>query len=471
MLYLTEHPPDVMMQQHNHLNSAPLNGPMDFEQQLIQYQNRISSILESFTDAFFEVDGDWTVTYWNKEAERLLLVSKEDIINRNIWDVFANAVPLRFYTEYHQAMKKQVAIRFEEFFPPRQLWVEVSVFPSGNGLSVYFKDITAQKNATAILQQERQKYTDLFNLSPVPQWVYDFKNFSFLDVNKAAVEHYGYSKTEFMQMTIKDIRPQEDVAGFEEMHCKDVIPGFFKKTSVRHQKKNGQIMSVCVESNAVCFESQDARLVMVIDLTAEVEAATAMQESAKRFDIVSKATSDAIWDWNIKFGEMVWNRGLEGIFGHKEHSYTEKWWQDHVHPDDLINVQRKLNLLIRHRTTRMRLEYRFQCADGSYRFVLDRAFIIFNDEGEPLRIIGSIQDITERVNHINAIEAQNARLREISWIQSHKVRSPLTKILSLVSLISIEESSLVAIQELIPLLKTSAEELDQVLRQIIKKTE
>lgn len=172
-------------------------SPINFEQQLIEYQNRISNILESFTDAFFEVDRDWIVTYWNKEAERLLKTSRENIIGQNLWEVFKDAIPLRFFIEYHKAVDQNIAIRFEEYFPPLHIWVEVAAFPTGNGLSVYFKDISANKEATKVLEMERKKYNDLFNLSPVPQWVYDVNSFQFLDVNQAAVDHYGYSKKEF----------------------------------------------------------------------------------------------------------------------------------------------------------------------------------------------------------------------------------------------------------------------------------
>ncbi|TKC08883.1 PAS domain S-box protein [Pedobacter frigoris] len=443
----------------------------DFEQQLFLYQKRISNILESFTDAFFEVDSDWTVTYWNKEAERLLLMPRTDIIGRNLWEVYADAIPLKFYTEYHTAMTQNVSVRFEEFFPARQIWFEVTAFPTGNGLSVYFKDITPSKNATTLLEQEKQKYIDLFNLSPVPQWVYDFKSLKFLDVNEAAINHYGYTRKEFLSMTIKDIRPAEDASVLDDTLCTNVIPDFFNKSSVRHKKKNGEIVFVCVEGNSVNFEGKDAGMVMVIDRTTELEAAKALQESLKRFETVSKATSDAIWDWNILTGEMIWNQGIKGIFGHKKTCCTEQWWQEHVHPEDLEKVLQKFDSLIKNQKTRLKMEYRFQCADGSYRFVLDRAFIIFNAAGMPIRIIGSMQDITDRMNYLEAIEIQNRRLREISWIQSHKVRSPLAKILGLVALINESKTDLQAINELIPMLQLSADELDLVVKEILQKTE
>lgn len=444
---------------------------IDFEQQLLDHQKRITHILESFTDAFFEVDQNWTVTYWNKEAEQLLGMPRDKIIGRNLWEEYAEAVPLKFYSEYHKAMASKVAVRFEEFVAWKQLWVEVAAFPSGTGLSVYFKDITASKNAIAILEQEKQKYTDLFNLSPVPQWVYDVDTLCFLDVNEAAIHHYGYSRQEFLKMTIRDIRSQGgDQKMLDELLCNQIRVGFFSQSSLRHRKKNGEMMSVCVEGNSVNFEGKKARLVMVIDRTPEVHAAEALAQSLKRYETVSKATSDAVWDWDILTGAMLWNQGIKGIFGHRKTSYTHQWWQEHVHPDDLAEVLAQFYALVKDNGTRLKVEYRFRCGDGSYRFVLDRAFILFNSAGVATRMIGSMQDITEKVNHIQAIEIQNKRLKEISWIQSHKVRGPLARILSLISLLEDNQTDLSEVKELVPLLKLSAEELDHVLKDIIRKT-
>ena len=449
----------------------PETSQTDFEQELIQYKNRISNILESFTDAFFEVDRNWIVTYWNKEAERLLNTIKSDIISRNFWEVLHDKIPLRFHTEYHRSVAQQIAIRFEEYFPENNIWVEVATFPSGNGLSVYIKDISASKEARRVLELERRKYNDLFNLSPVPQWVYDLNGLRFLDVNQAAIDHYGYSKEEFLEMTIRDIRPAEDVAAFDEMLCTSIIAGIFNKSSVRHQKKNGEIIDVCVEGNSICFESADARLVMVIDRTKELKADRELKESLRRFDIVSRATSDAIWDWDMHNKVVIWNKGIKGIFGHPIEIYTEQWFKDQIHPDDLVRVHSSFRLMIKNREPRLSLEYRFKCADGSYRYVLDRAFIVFNDRSMPIRMIGSLQDITERVRHIKAIESQNEKLKEISWIQSHKVRSPLTKILGLVALISEKNMDYAGLDEMVPLLKLSAEELDRVLIEIVQKAQ
>lgn len=441
-----------------------------FEQQLINYEKRISNILESFTDGFVEVNHDWVVTYWNKEAENLLEVSRNEMLGKNVWEVYQDIISLKFYSEYHRAMSENIAVRFEEYFPPKQIWLEVAAFPSGNGLSIYFKNITERKNTTQKLQNERKKYIDLFNLSPLPQWVYDCDTLQFLDVNKAAINHYGYSRAEFMNMNLLDIHLDKDLKTLTQILSQNGTTRVFYNNTVSHLKKSGEIIHVRTEGNTVDFENKNARLVMVIDRTVELKAKEAMEESIERFNIVSKATSDAIWDWNILTGEMIWNRGITGIFGHRKAAYDTKWWKQHVHPDDRKRVIKKVIFLIKSGKERLKVEYRFKTADGSYRFVQDRAFLIFNAEGMPVRMIGSMQDITSKVRHVNAIEEQNLRLKEISWIQSHKIRSPVAKILGLVSLISEKDLNMNDAHQLIAYLKSSSEELDNVIKEILKKT-
>lgn len=435
-------------------------------EKLKAYQQRISNILESFTDGFFEVDANWTVTYWNAVAEELLLMPREEILGKNLWEVYQDAIPLKFYTAYHEAVVEQVSIRFEEYFPARNLWFEVAAFPSGQGLSVYFKDITPRKNAFQQLELEKQKYRDLFNRSPFPQWVYDRDTLQFLDVNEAAIKHYGYSREEFLSIGLMDIRPVEDHFVLKDILKSDVRLDAPNSTLVRHIKKNGELIDVLVEGSSVDFEGRPARMVTIVDRTAEIRAQQANERSIARFDIVSKATSDAIWDWDMETGEVSWNQGIKGIFGYKRTSFDEAWRSSRIHPDDRPRVMEQVKAVMLAGGKRMKIEYRFLCADGSYRTVLDRAFILFNIKGQPLRMIGSMQDITERIKQLEKIERQNAKLREISWLQAHKVRAPLSNILGLVSLLREMDIDRKVQHELVERIAMAAEELDCVVRKI-----
>ncbi len=125
---------------------------------------------------------------------------------------------------------------------------------------------------------------------------------------------------------------------------------------------------------------------------------TEIKDSNERYDIVAKATSDTIWDWKIQEDVFVWNKGIQGIFGYKKEDVgnTSTWWFDRIHPEDSLKMSVKLYSFLEQKTERWQDEYRFKCADGSYKYVFDRGFLLFDDEGKAVRMIGAIQDITKQ---------------------------------------------------------------------------
>ena len=108
-------------------------------------RRRIERILERIEDAFFAVDDTWEVTYWNARAERVLDQPADAVLGENLWEVFPEAVGTQFHAAYHEAMATQEMVTFESYYPPVEKWFRVSAYPSTGGLSVYFHDVTAQK--------------------------------------------------------------------------------------------------------------------------------------------------------------------------------------------------------------------------------------------------------------------------------------------------------------------------------------
>lgn len=134
-----------------------------------------------------------------------------------------------------------------------------------------------------------------------------------------------------------------------------------------------------------------------------------IKESNERYDIVAKATSDTIWDWKMDDDSLIWNKGIQGVFGYKKEDVgkTSKWWFDRIHPEDSLKMSVKLYSFLEKKTEKWQDEYRFQCADGSYKYVFDRGFLVKDSDGKSVRMIGAIQDVTKQKE-----EEQRLRLLE-----------------------------------------------------------
>jgi len=139
-----------------------------------------------------------------------------------------------------------------------------------------------------------------------------------------------------------------------------------------------------------------------------------IKESNEKYDIVSKATSDIIWDWKITEDRMTWSKGIENVFGYKQDEVgnSSAWWFSKIHPEDTIKMSIKLYSFIEQKTEKWQDQYRFKCADGSYKYVLDRGFILKDETGKSIRMIGAIQDITKQ-------KEEEQRLKLLETVITH----------------------------------------------------
>ncbi|MDQ1592638.1 MAG: hypothetical protein QOG71_3265 [Pyrinomonadaceae bacterium] len=114
-------------------------------------------ILESISDAFYALDREWRFTYLNQQCEPLIRRKREELIGKSIWEEFPEAASSVFYEQYHRALAEGVAVTFEAYYAPLEAWVEVRVYPSPAGLSVYFHDINERKRAEASLRDSQTR--------------------------------------------------------------------------------------------------------------------------------------------------------------------------------------------------------------------------------------------------------------------------------------------------------------------------
>ncbi|WP_264565247.1 PAS domain S-box protein [Flavobacterium sp. N3904] len=230
-------------------------------------------ILESIGDAFFAVDKFWKVTYWNRIAERDLSVLKQDIVGKNLWEMFSDSIDSESYRKYHEAVATNQVVHFEDYYLALNKWYEISAYPSENGLSAYFKDVTENKKAKEIIKK-----------------------------------------------------------------------------------------------------------------------------SNERFEYVTKATFDAIWDWDLTDNKFYWGDGFEKIFGYNltELKDDSDAWMKNIHPDDLEKITQSYYDTVKSNAINWIEEYRFKKNNGQYAYIINKGIVIRDTSGRATRIIGAMQDITKR---------------------------------------------------------------------------
>jgi PAS domain S-box-containing protein len=159
-------------------------------------------------------------------------------------------------------------------------------------------------------------------------------------------------------------------------------------------------------------EGRPLRMIGInIDITDRKLIEENLSESDERFHLVTQATNDVIWDRNLQTGEVWWNDSLKTAFGFtdREIEPTVEWWYAHIHPEDRDRVISGIDRAVERGEKNWTSEYRFICADGGFRYVLDRGFAVYRD-GKPVRMLGAVQDVTERRKAEEALRLSQDRL-------------------------------------------------------------
>lgn len=475
---------------------------------------RLDAITKSISDGFFILNKKWEVIYYNQAALKSVIHPDFNLNpSAGFWELFPKAGSTKFFTQFSKAFKDQVSVSFEEYSPTLNKWFKIDAIPFGDELNVISKDISPQ-----IIEEETNKlelkifemnvggkhsieqlmntllmgleelYPDMYSsllkiennrvyhiASPrIPDSYIKLLNGSLIGPKAGSCGTSAFFKK---QIIVEDIKTDPLWDDYREL----ISPYGFNScwSSPIISNKDQSVMATYgiyyKESRKPSLIEQKtiSRITSIIKVLLEdIKHNEAIILSNNRYAMVSMATNDAIYDWDLITNKTYWNDNIYELFGYtiSEISHQTNWWENHIHPADKAKVLASSRSAIKQRKSIWTAEYRFLCKDNSYKYVYDRSFLIYDHEGKAITIIGAIHDINDLKEKEIFVSKQNEKLKEIAQISSHDLRGPVTSIMGLINLFNKENPADPFNAEVITYLEHAAKQLDEVIHTIVAKT-
>ncbi|MEO5817364.1 MAG: PAS domain S-box protein [Gemmatimonadaceae bacterium] len=240
-----------------------------------------------------------------------------------------------------------------------------------------------------------ERYRPLFALSPQPAWVYDIATLRFLEVNEAAVRSYGWSRDEFLGMTIRDIRPPSAQAHLEAMLV-DVASRQRHSATSLHRTKAGRLLNVEISSYPLEFDGHAARMVLVHDITEREAAAQALALSEQKYRSVIEQLRDVFFRTDVSGLWTFLNPAWTTLTGNPVESSLGTHYLSYVHPSDRGVLLDAFKSLWDGEVESTVAEIRYFHRAGGYRWVEVNTHSVRDDAGQLAGTMGTLRDVTER---------------------------------------------------------------------------
>lgn len=264
------------------------------ERQLEQNQEHLQTLIDHAPAALAMFDQDMRYLKVSRRWLHDYGLDDQDLLGRSHYEVFPN-IPEHWKQVHKRALQGEVITCEEDQFEIADgqcLWLHWEVRPwyahpdRVGGIVIFSENITQRKVATIQLEESEQRYRLLFASNPAPMWVYDLDTLRFLEVNNAAIQQYGYTRSEFLEMTIADIRPVEDQSKLRSAvdEVKAQVDHYNEAGIWRHKRKNGDLLSVTITGHTLNFRGHNAEIILAQDVTDRLKVEQALRLNSKVFE-------------------------------------------------------------------------------------------------------------------------------------------------------------------------------------------
>ncbi len=440
--------------------------PMVRSHETVERQaKRLKTIFESITDAFFMLDRDWKLTYINSEAEKLLSLNRTYHIGKNVWTEFPSEVNGEFYKQYLHAAQTGEAVHFEAYYAATNIWVEVKAFPSEEGLSIYFDDITERVKA----QQELEMLSIVASKSINSVLIMD-KHRHIEWVNEGFTNITGYTFAEVAGKAPYSLLAGEETDGTT---IRRIIERADQALPVREEllvyTKSGEKRWLKIEANPVFDEG--GNLVRFIGIQTDITERVQARIELEKLSLVASKTNSSVLiadkDWRIEWvnegfirltgysmAEVVGKRPSQFLHSPKTDRTTYEQLEEKLFRGEPISLE-KLNAK----------------KGGEDVWLKIDITAIFDKGGELAGFVEVQTDITalkESEMQLNKLakdlHRQNSDLQQFTYMLSHNLRAPVANVLGLADLLVKVPKENAAFDNSLFKLQESALHLDKVLR-------
>lgn len=454
---------------------------------LVSKEKKYQVLVQEGSDLTAILHPDGTYKYVSETSSSILGICPEEFIGKSAFD-FIHPDDKERVIQNFSALENEKQVRIKPFRfidgKGEWRWVETKATdqiddPYVKGIVVNSREVTEIVEQNKKLEQIYERYRLAATATEDLIYDWDLEKDEVIRFFRGNQKPFGYErdeidKREFWRNTI---HPQEikELKGVLKSALNDPSQTQVK-TQYRLKRADGSYAHIIDRAHIVRDKAgKPLRLIgATSDVSGIVENKNALLIANTRFEYAMLATKEMIWDWDLENGDIQRSSSFKKLFGYDPpaNASVENFWFEKIMRKDRERVIHSLQEAIKDKNTRKwRQEYCFVKKDGSKSYVIDRGYILRNDHGKAIRMVGAVLDVTDSRNLMRKIKKQNKILREVAWEQAHIVKAPLARLKGLIHLLEIESYEEWSREEILCHLKNSANELDDIIEKVIRKTE